>query len=186
MTYAFNPIIILFTAWVLLIPAGLILAVVKRKRKGLLALGIVLLAVGIPPCFIMGPFYLWQFDALRGWDLRLSAEISPYTVTLVQEPGGDFYNSYFEITRCDGKIAVVWIDGDDSRWWNPDVVRKDGKTYFVRGFGEIGDRTSYIDPGNDIVYSGYYQQTNRISELEFKESQNKSVNHYGSPAADGG
>lgn len=172
MEYSFNPTIMLFTAWVLLIPAGLALAIVKRKRKGLLVLGIVLMFVGIPPCFIMGPFYLWQFDALRGWDLRLSTEVSPYTVTLVQEPGYDFYDSFLEITRPDGKSAEVLIDADDDRWWNPDVFQKDGKTYFVRGLGKIGDHTSYVDPGNDIVYSGYYQQTHKISELEFKESQN--------------
>ena len=110
MTYTINPIIVFFTVWVLLVPAGLVVAIVKRKRKGLLALGIALMLLGFPPCLIMGPFYLWQFDALRGWELRLPADVSPYTAILVQEPGGDFYNSYFEITRRDGKTAKVWID----------------------------------------------------------------------------
>ena len=175
MTYCFNPIIILLTAWALLIPAGLVLAVVKRKRKGHLAVGIVLTLLGIPPCYIMGPFYLWQFDALRGWELRLSAEVPPYTVTLIQEPGCDFYNSYLEIRRPDGQTAEVLIDGDDYRWWNPAVVQRDGKTYFVRGSGDIEDGTSYVDPENDIVYSGYYQRAHKISELEFKELQNQQV-----------
>ncbi len=169
----YNPAIILFTAWASLTPIGLVLTAVKRKRKAWLGLGIVLMLLGIPPCFIMGPFFLWQFDALRGWDLRLSAEVPPYTVTLIQEPGDDFYNSYFKIMRRDGKVAEIMIDGDDSRWWNPDVVQKNGRTYFVRGSGKIGDQTSYIDPENDIVYSGYYQQSHKISDLEFQETQNE-------------
>lgn len=173
MQYCFNPIIILFTAWVLLIPIGLVLAIINRKRKALIVFGIVLVLLGIPPCFIMGSFYLWQFDSLRGWNLRLSAEAPPFTVTLVQKPGCDFYNSELEIASSDGKIAKVLIDADDRRWWNPDIVQKDGKTYFVRGSGKIGDRTSYIDPVNDTVYSGYYQRTHKISELAFEESQNQ-------------
>ena len=172
MRSSFDPIIVLFTVWALLLPTGLVLAVIKRKRKALLILGVVLMSLGIPPCLIMGPFYLWQFDAFRGWELRVSAGVAPYNVILVQEPGVDFYESYFEITRADGKIATVLIDADDSRWWNADVVQRDGKTYFVRGLGRIGDRTSYVDSENGIVFSGYYRRTHKVSELEFEEFQN--------------
>ena len=167
----FNLLVVLLTLLALLVPVGLVLAVVKRKSGKGLTLGIVLMLLGIPPCFIMVPFYLWQFDAHRGWELRLSADAPPYTVTLVQKPGGDFYDSLFEITRPDGKVAKVLIDSDDFRWWNPAVVRKDGKIYFVCGAGKIDDHTSYVEPEKGIIYSGYYQRTYKIPELEFKEPQ---------------
>ena len=105
---------------------------------------------------------------IRGWQLRLPVMAPPYEITLVQKPGVDFYESYFEIARSDGKIAELWIDGDDSRWWNPDVIYKNGKIYFVRSRGRIDEYTSYVDPENDIIFSGYGKMTYKISELDFK------------------
>ena len=161
-------LVIIFVAWALLLPVGLVLAVFKRRRKGLVLVGIILAVVSIPPWLILSVFLLWQFDALRGWELRVPVEVPPYQITLVQKPGFDFYNSRFEIGRPDGKTAAVLIDADDSRWWNPGVVEKDGKTYFVRNLGRIGERTPYVDVENDVIHSGYWQRTHKISELEFK------------------
>jgi len=151
-----------------LLPVGAVyLLILGRKRPWFRAVGVVFLLLFVVGLLFFYPILLWAFDSLIGWELRHPAEIPGHTVTLVQEPGCDFYNSYFEIKRRDGKIATVMIDGDDYRWWNPDVVRKDRRIYFVRGSGQIGDRTSYVDPENDIIFSGYYQETHKISELEF-------------------
>jgi hypothetical protein len=163
-----KPIILFFVASTFLLPIGAVIGVIGRKRKAFLVFGVVLMLVSIPATLIMLPVYLWKFDMARGWALRLPSDAPPYTVTLVQKPGDDFYESYFEVTRTDGAKATVWIDGDDSRWWNPDVVQKDGRIYFVRGFGAIGDSTSYVDAANDTIFSGYHQEKLRISELEFK------------------
>jgi hypothetical protein len=161
-------LLLLFALWALLLPAELVLAVVKRKRKGLVVLGLILAFVSIPSWLILSPVLLWGFDALRGWELRVPVERPPYQVTLVQEPWDDFYHSYFEVTREDGKTATVVIDADDMRWFNPGVVERGGKTYFVRNLGRIGERTSYVDVENDVIYSGYQQRAHTISELEFE------------------
>jgi len=157
----------------LFLPAGIGVAIAFRKKRRWMIGGLVLIILSILSYIILSPVILWQFDAHRGWELRIPIKISGYEICLVQEPGFDFYNSYFEITRGDGKSAIVLIDGDDGRWWNPDTVQQDGKTYFVRGLGLINNRTSHIDPSNDIIYSGYYQRIHKISELSFKELHNK-------------
>jgi hypothetical protein len=129
--------ITILTAWSILLLVGLMLSVLKRKHKVLLSPGIALILISMSAHFVLAEVYLWQFDRLRGWNLRLSVLMAPYHVTLVQEPGFDFYESYFEIRREDGRIAKVLIDADDRRWWHPDAVERDGKTYFVRDSGEI-------------------------------------------------
>jgi hypothetical protein len=145
----------------------------KRKIKIIVTLGVLTLLFLIVRNSVWGEFFAWQFDLIRNWKLEVLAEVPPYTVKLVQEPGADFYNSYLLIKREDGKTAFVLMDGDDSKWRNPQVIQKDGKTYFVRGSGEIGDRTPFVDPANNLVYSGYLQRTYKITELEFKNRQNQ-------------
>lgn len=109
----------------------------KLKRNITITLGALFVLLLILLRLGWGEFFLWQFDLARSWELRVQADIPPYSVELVQEPGFDFYNSYFLIKRGDGKTAFVLIDGDDSKWRKPKVVHQDGKTYFVRGAGKI-------------------------------------------------
>ncbi|MDF7823667.1 hypothetical protein P4B35_06540 [Pontiellaceae bacterium B12227] len=154
---------------VLLFPFGLFLLVMGLKRRLLAVVGLISMLLSIYPIYLSWEVLSWQYDLLRGWELRLSADLSPYQVTLVQEPGMDFYNSYFEIVRADGKLASVLIDGDDSKWRNPRIIHKDGTAYFVRGTGIIGERTSFVDVAGDSVYSGYYRRTFKLSRLDYKE-----------------
>ena len=147
---------ILILSPVVLAPIGAVYLLVlgRKHRWGKVVASILLL------CFAGGlilfyPVPLYAFDSLVGWELRLPVEIPGYTVTLVQKPGFDFYESYFEITRGDGGTARVLIDSDDYRWWRAETIQRDGRIYFVRDFGEIGDRTSYVDDKNDVIFSGY-------------------------------
>jgi|GEM_PF-2145532 len=163
-----------FTAWVLLFPVGLFLivgGVIKRKGKLYNFLGILLMLAATPIFPVVVPFYRWQFDTFSGWKLQLSVSVPPYNITLHQKPGVDFYNSYFEITRPDGKTAWIGIDEDDSRWWNPEILRRDGRIYFLRDSEKIGDRTSYVDLEKKLIFSGYYQKTYKFSELQFNEAR---------------
>lgn len=164
----FDPAIIVF-AVAPLFPIGLVVIAVgiRWKRETALAVGSFLAMLSIVPFAVMSPFYLWQIVWARGWDLRLEVEIEDYTVTLVQEPGSDFYESYFEFVNHEGKTARVWIDSDDYRWWNPDIVREDGKIYFTRDLGQIGDHTSYLDPENEIAFAGYHRRVHKFEDLEF-------------------
>lgn len=154
---------------VLLFPIGLFLLYMGLKRRLLAVVGLISILLSVYPIYLSREILAWQYDLLRGWELRLSADLSPYQVTLVQEPGLDFYNSYFEIVRADGKMASVLIDGDDFKWTNPKVVRKNGVVYFVRGTGFINERTSFVDVANDTVYSGYYQRTFKLRQLHYNE-----------------
>jgi len=156
----------------------------KLKNKIILILGVLTILFLIVRNSVWGEFFAWQFDLIRNWKLEVLAEVPPYNVKLVQEPGSDFYNSYFLIERKDGKSAFVLLDGDDSKWRNPKIVQKEGKTYFVRDSGEIGDRTPFLDPENSIVYSGYLQRTYKITELEFKNKQNQRLDFTVKPPVD--
>jgi len=156
----------------MLCPIGLLLIFTGLKRRPQVFIGLTCLMLSIYPIYLSWEVLGWQFDLLRGWDLRIMVEQSPYTVTLVQEPGVDFYNTYFEVVREDGKMASVLIDGDDSKWRNPKVVPKAGKIYFVRGVGMITDRTSYVDVKNDQIYSGDYQRMFSLSRLSFQTPEN--------------
>lgn len=162
-----EPITIAFVLGTLLLPAGLALAVVKRKKAYLRNLGLLLAVLSIYPCVVMAPAYLWQFDLLRGWELHLPIQTSSYRISLVQFPHRDFYSTRFEIETPDGKMATIYIDGDDNRWWNPDLVERAGRIYFVRGFGPIDERTSYFDTEDKTIFSGY-QETFALADLEFK------------------
>ncbi|MBT7055773.1 MAG: hypothetical protein HN976_11835 [Lentisphaerae bacterium] len=157
-----------FLLLAILVPVGAVCFLVfARKRRWCTILGAMLLSLFLAGLTFFYPVLPWAFDSLTDWELRLSAEIPGHTVTLVQKPGFDFYNSSFQVTRLDGKMAKVLIDGDDDRWWNPEVVHRSGRIYFVRGSGQIGERTSYVDPKNDIIFSGYSRRTHKISGLEF-------------------
>ena len=156
----------------------------KRKRKVILILGVLAIFLLIARNLIGKEFFAWQFDLIRGWELRVQAEVPPYSVELVQEPGMDFYNSYLLIKREDGNTAFILMDGDDRKWRNPQVIRKDGKTYFVRDSGQIGECTPFIDPINNIVFSGYLQRTYKITELEFKNEQNQHMDFTVKPPVD--
>ena len=84
------------------------------KRNITITLGVLFVLLLILLRLGWGEFFIWQFDLVRGWELRVQADIPPYSIELVQEPGFDFYNSYFLIKRNDGKTAFVLIDGDES------------------------------------------------------------------------
>lgn len=149
-------------------PAGIVLAIVGRRKRAYFVPGLVLTLVSVVPFYFASLLALWGIDALRGWDMRLPVSIPGYEVCLIQKPGGDFYESYFEVTRSDGAKAIVLIDSDDMKWFNPDVVQKDGRFYFTRGLGRITERTSYVDPNADTIFSGYYQRFHVLSALEFR------------------
>ena len=151
----------------LFLPIGIFMIIKHRKKRFGLVIGISLIIFSIPFYFIMSPLIIWKLDYYRGWELRLPVTTPNYEICLVQKPGFDFYDSYFEVLRSDNKKAIVIIDTDDSKWLKPDIVRKNSKIYFIRGPGQINDQTSYIDLDKDIIFSGIYKSTYRISELEF-------------------
>lgn len=168
----------------LLLPVGVILFMFSLKRKFFAKVGLILILLSLPAYFVMWEFIVWQFDSARKWNMHLSVELPMYNISLVQEPGFDFYDSFFEIERTDGRKATILVDGDDYKWKKPNIIRKDGRIYFVRGEGYIDDRTPYIDPKNWVIFSGYYQRTYNIDDLDFVEPQHFSVDRVPKPFKD--
>lgn len=160
---AYLSIAILLAAFVSLLVIVLLLYF-GRKRRWLLVLGVGgLVTYGCAQSLLTYfPLLPWTFDSLRGWELRVPVELDRHTVTLVQQLGTDFYESYFEVQQAGEESFKILIHADDDRWWFPDVVRQDGKIYFVRGSGKITERTSFVDPAKNVVYSRYYERTHTL------------------------
>jgi hypothetical protein len=163
-----SPFLFVLVLWLLLFPAGVAIAIKGRKRRTWIIGGIACALLSIPAWAVPAVYGLWKLDAVRGWKLEVPVTAPSYVVTLIQEPGFDLYESYLKITRPDGKTDTVVIDGDDTRWWNPGVVTRDGKIYFTRGIRGVNSRTTYVDVSHDIIFSGYLQRMEKISELKFK------------------
>ena len=162
---------IIHAVWPSLLPIGIIVVIRggTRRRKSAIVVGGVLVALAIPAvafCTVM-----WPLDfLLRLREIRVPVVARGYTVTLVQRPGADFYESFFEVRRSDGKIAQVMIDGDDRKWWRPRVIVQGARSYFVRGFGAIQSRTAFVDAGDGTLFSGYYGRIFDLGDLGFEDA----------------
>lgn len=165
-------IALIHTAWLLLFPAGLVLATrgaFKKRRAGLL-IGSLLVLLSLPAVAFCKA--LWPPDFfLLGSETRLTLPAGKYALSLVQQPGTDFYDSFFEVTRPDGKVTRIMIDGDDDKWWFPRAVTRGGRTYFVSRAKDIGSRTPYLDFSTGTFYSGH-DSLHSLSELDFEKRWN--------------
>jgi hypothetical protein len=153
-------IALIHVAWLSLLPIGIIIAirgVVRRRRLRTIA-GFAFVVLSVPAVAFCTP--MWPFDFLiPGTVVRVPVTAGTYVVTLVQRPGVDFYDLFFEIRRVDGKITRVMIDCDSNKWWRPRVIAQGTRSYFVRGFQGIMSNTSYVDAATGTLFGGYYGQT---------------------------
>src|SRR5262245_51527257 len=106
--------------WLQLVPLGGICLIgaiiVTRWRGGGFVLGVVLLVLSLPAVLFCQ--LMWPIDFLvPGKEVRVPVTGGGYTVSMVQRPGDDFYESYLEIRRADGKITRLMIDYDAGKWW---------------------------------------------------------------------
>lgn len=149
------------------LPLGLATAIVGRHNRRYRTTGLILVLLSLPAYLILSPLIIWKIDDIRGWEVKLSTTIPGYAIEFIHRPGFDFYDTFFEITRSDGKRAIIIIDADDSKWWSHHIIEQDGRTYFSRNKNITPDRTSFVEPENDLIYSGYYKRFYKLSELEF-------------------
>lgn len=133
-------IAIIHLLWLTFVPIGtafLVKAVMSRQRRGVaVAAGIVLLILSTPAvlhCREMSPL---DFLGL-GKEVRVAASSTSYTVWMVQKPGYDFYDSFLEIQRADGKITRLMVDADDSKLWGLRAETRGSRTDFITTAGEI-------------------------------------------------
>jgi hypothetical protein len=156
--------------WLLLLPIGIVVTIrgCVRRRRLAEAAGIALVALSIPGVGFCTE--MWPFDfLLPRSEVRVPAVAGTYVVTLVQKPGIDFYDSFFEIRRADGKVTRVMIDADDNKWWRPQVVARGTRSYFVRGTGGITPETSFVDAADGTLFAGHYGDVYNLGNLSFDE-----------------
>jgi hypothetical protein len=160
-------IAIVHLLWLLLLPSGAALvlwdAVLKRRLRTRFVLGMVLLAVSLPAVLFCQ--LMWPLDFLGlGGAVRVPAAGAAYTVVMVQEPGTDFYDSYFEITRSDGKITRLMVGPDADKWWGLRAKTVGTRIDFVTSFdGVVGS----VDFAGGTVSGAIGQKLFKLSELHF-------------------
>lgn len=103
------------------------------------------------PLQIYSELFWWQLDLLRGWEKRIPVSSPPYQVTFVHKAGVDFYDTYLEATNGEQQTVIIWIDGDDEKWWNPHTVEQDGKIYILQTNEVIHDDTMFVDVNNQLI-----------------------------------
>src|SRR5436190_78590 len=99
------------------LPLGLAMFRLRRRILGVL-LAIPLLLVGITGLWLLAEMSPLDFLGL-GRGFRVVTEAGEYTISFVQIPSDDYYESRFEVVRRDGRTAKVGIDGDDVKCWFP-------------------------------------------------------------------
>jgi hypothetical protein len=159
---------ILYLTW-LLLPLALAVYAKGRKHERLVVLSSILGFFSIPALCLLPVFWIgWSEPAdLLMYTKRHAVDLPGYRVEFVQDPGFIEFNTYFRITRTDGKQAQYSIDGDANSCRNLTTKQVAQRIYFLCS-GEDLSRASYIDIQRRTVYSGWYQTEQALSGLAFK------------------
>ena len=130
----------------------------------------VILTIPFSVCILLSTLVVqWKLDAWRGYRCEVQAGTRAPAVTLVHEPGFDFYETWFRVEDDKGRSTSLMIDCDDYRRFFFRTKEKEGRIYFVSGLGRITDRTSYVDPEKRLVFAGYLRRTISLDDLDFSK-----------------
>jgi hypothetical protein len=160
----------------LLLPLVVLGVLIRRRVRpwifGLMSLPLVILML---PAYcalaFLLPGWVWPPDILLpGYATRTSVALPMHHVAFVQTWGNDFYTTYFEITRADGAVSYLEIDGDDNKCWHLTTRRIGAKTYFLCDTDQITARTSYVDAEQSLVYAGFVQCSRHLDQLAYRHS----------------
>lgn len=110
----------------------------------------------------------WGLIYVLTGEVRRSVEIPDYRVDFVEPQSPVFFDvpRFFEIHRGDGQRAKFLIDIDASRCLGL-RVRDEGDRIYFQCAGESLDESSYVDRVALTVFSGWYQQSEAIANLDF-------------------
>jgi hypothetical protein len=128
-----------------------------------IAMGLMSLVLSMPAvifCRSMSPL---DFPGLSR-EVRVPASGLGYTVAMVQKPGFDFYDSYLEICRSDGKITRLMVDADDSKWWGLCAKTQGTRTDFVNSSGEV---VGSVDFADGTLSGSIDRRVYKLDELDF-------------------
>jgi hypothetical protein len=134
--------------WLFLLPVGAIVllkSAISPQRRGVgAALGVALLVGACPAVFFCRS--MWPLDFLGfGQEVRVPVNGRGYTVAMVQKPGSDFYDSFLEICRPDGKRTRLMVDWDADKWWGLHARTDGTRTAFVTGAGDVVGSVDFAD-----------------------------------------
>jgi hypothetical protein len=101
--------------------------------------------------------------------LQIGVSIPNYRIEYAQQWGADFYVTYYEVTRQDGRRAFFVIDGDASKCWTLATQEVRTRVYFLCNEDVIGDRTSYFDAEQLLLYAGWAGCARHLDELSFRD-----------------
>lgn len=142
--------------WLALLPVGLALATSEIVRGAFwrVPVGAGLMVLALPAALLCR--MAWPPDFLvPGWGVtRVPITAIPRAVTLVQRPGGDFYETYFEIARPDGRTTRVMIDHEADKFWRaPHVVARGTRRAVAGAWVDVADGTiaSPLYPGGPLT-----------------------------------
>jgi len=133
-----------------------------KKRKKLVAIVLILLSlIGFINCK-----ELWPFDFLFQNETRFGYNFGDYRVNILQRPGFDYYDTFYEVIFQNNKKAIILIDPDDHKWWFPKIIQENGKVYFLRYREKPNTNCSYIVTQDSSLYiKGKFYKN--ISQLDF-------------------
>lgn len=156
-------------------PTLFIVRVLQRgKHSRFMEIGCAASLLSVPayvvlPCYLLG--LIWPPDLLAPDPAtHVSIDVPGYQVAFIQNIGGPTeYETYFQVTRPDGKQALFLIDIDAQKCWQPKVEREGSRVYVLCSGEAPSERASYVDSVQMIVHSGYYGTDETISSLDFEK-----------------
>lgn len=152
----------------LMLPLGIAIIVVGRRRRGARVIGGALCLAALGSWLAFHEFFIWQVYCVREWSIRIPVNVGNYEISLVQSAGVDFYDTTLEIVRRDGRQATILIDGDDEKWKNPRILHEAGAILIVAD-NKIRVTCPVIDiTHKTVTVSGWTKGTLRLAELEYR------------------
>ena len=111
---------------------------------------------------------MWPVDFLvPGGQSRRPGHGRGLSVSMVQRPGKDFYESYLEIRRGDGKITRLMIDADDNKWWGLGAKARGTRTDFVSRSGAI---VAAVDFSDGTLFGSIDGEVYKMDDLSFDDA----------------
>jgi hypothetical protein len=161
-------IALIHLCWLVMVPAGAALlfkGAISPRRRGLaVTLGLLLLVMSLPAVFFCQSMFPFDFLGF-GREVRASVTGPGYTVSMVQKPGYDFYDSYLEICRPDGKTTRLMVDADDDKLWGLSAKTQGTRTDFVTSSGAV---VSSVDFADGTLSGSIDRKVYKLDELDFE------------------
>ena len=130
-----------------------------QKRVGTAIPGILLFVLAL-----WGMCYVFPLDwLLPGNKTAAEYKLDNYTIRFGQQPSIDFYETYVDVVRPDGKTARRWVDADGDKIWGARTERVGDRVYFRRMFSP---RDSTYTPWVDVVTSEVYTRMDDAAPVE--------------------